>query len=74
MDGEDDYFREHFDSIENERAIFIIGEMEKFDTVDIVTPNISSETIQQIEKKDKSFSTNNERTKFGKIVNTMKLL
>ena len=75
MDGEDDYFREHFDSIENERAIFIIGEMEKFDTVDIVNPNISSETIQQSEEKDeKIFSTSNERTKFGKIVNTMKLL
>ena len=72
IDGEDEHCIEHFDSIENEIAIFIIGDK---DTVGIVNPKISSETIQQSEEKDeKIFSTTNERTKFGKIVNTMKLL
>ena len=44
MEAAEDEFSEHFENIENEGAIFIIEERDKFDAMDIVN--------QQTEERD----------------------
>ena len=74
IDAEDDYFCESFDSIENERAIFIIGEMDKFDTEDIVIPRVVSETMKKREENDGDTTAGTDSKQTRIIVNTMKVL
>ena len=62
--GEED-FSEHFENIENEGAIFIIEERDKFDTVDIVN--------QQIEERDKPTDISIKQQILNRIVDKVKL-
>ena len=79
-DGQDDVEKiidpedESFDSVENERAIFIIGEMDKFDTEDIVIPRVVSEKIKKKEESDGDAAAGADSKQRRIIVNTMKLL
>ena len=54
MEAEEDEFNEHFDSVENEGAIFIIDERSKLNIPDIVNDRILSETIEQSYESDKN--------------------
>ena len=47
MEAEEDVFDVHFDSIDNERAIFVIDESSRSNTSDIVNEKILSETTDQ---------------------------
>jgi hypothetical protein len=54
MEAEEDVFNDHFDSIDNERAIFIIDERSKLNMPDIVNERILSETIDQNNESDRN--------------------
>ena len=68
LEAEEDDFKDYFDSIENERAIFIIGEMDKFETKDL------SESIHEKEGSDNIAPYSiNRHAMLEKIVKTVKL-
>ena len=67
VDPEDDYFCEHFDSIENERAIFIIGE-------DIVISRDATEKRKKQEESDDNAAAVADSKQTRIIVNKMKVL
>ena len=75
LEADDDEYNEHFDGIDNERAIFIIDESHKIDTPDIVNSEFLSETIEQSEETDKNApKAKNKQTKSGRIMSTLKQL
>ena len=68
LETEEDDFKDYFNSIENERTIFIIGEMDKFETKDL------SESIHEKEGSDNDAPYNiNRHAMLEKIVKTVKL-
>ena len=70
---EDEEYNEHFDIMDNERAIFIIDESIKLGTPDIVVDQFEPETIEHSEECDKNASkTKDSQTKSGRIMNMFK--
>jgi hypothetical protein len=75
MEAEEDTFNEHFESIDNERAIFIIDERSKLNTPDTVNDRILSETIEQCYESDKNTANmENKNSIIERLLKTFKML
>ena len=73
LGAEDEEYNEHFDIMDNERAIFIIDESLKLDTLDIVVDQFVPETNEPSEESDNNASkTKVSQTKSGKIMDMFK--
>ena len=71
MEAEEDEFNEHFDSIDNERAIFIIDERSKLNTPDIVNDRILPETNDQSDRNAANME--NKSSKLERLMNTFNM-
>ena len=75
MEAEEDDFNEHFDSIDNERAIFIIDERSKLNTPVIVNERILSETPDQSNENDRNAANlENKSSKIERSMSTFQIL
>ena len=75
MEAEEDDFNEQFDSIEDERAIFIIDERFKLNTPDIVNERNLSETNYRSVSSDRNAANmENKSSKVERIMKTFKFL
>jgi uncharacterized UPF0160 family protein len=75
VEAEEDEFSEHLDSIDNARAIFIIGERSKSNTSDIVNEKILSETTDQSDESGRNTANmENKSSKIERLMSTFKIL
>ena len=75
MEAEEDQFNDHFDSIDNEGAIFIIDESSKLTTPDIVNDRILHETNYQSNESDRNLANiENKSSKVERLLKTFKIM
>ena len=75
MEAEEDEYNQHFDSLDNERAIFIIDERSKLNTPDIVNDRMISENTEQNNANDKNTENmDNKHSKLERLMKTFKIL
>ena len=74
MEAEEDQFNEHFDSIDNERAIFIIDERSKLTTPEIVNERILSEPTEENDESGRNAANmENKMSKIERLLSTLKM-
>ena len=75
MEAEEDQFNEDFDSVDNERAIFIIDERSKLTTPEIVNERILSEPTEQNDESGRNAANmENKSSKVERLMKTFKIL